>query len=77
MNDGSQDQSSLAFRSIHLGYQYNENSIYFLSESEIHLVVVLMCRKPRAAEGLSECSTIPLAIFPKVERAGAAAEEPV
>jgi hypothetical protein len=51
--------------------------MYFLSESEIQLVVVPICRKRHAVEGLSECSTIPLAIFPKVERAGAAAEAPV
>jgi hypothetical protein len=47
--------------------------MYFLSESEIQLVVVPMCRKPRAAEGLQECSMIPLATSPKVERAGTAA----
>jgi hypothetical protein len=74
MNDSDRDHSSLAFRSIHLGYQHNENSMHFLSESEIQLVVVSICRKPRAAEGLPECSTIPLAIFPEVERAGTAAE---
>jgi hypothetical protein len=51
--------------------------MYCLSESEIQLVVVPMCRKPRAAEELRECSLILLATSPKVERAGMAAEAPV
>jgi hypothetical protein len=51
--------------------------MHFLPESEIKLVVVAICRKPCAAEGLPECSTIPLTNSPEVERAGAAAEAPV